>query len=116
MLTAVAPKPHGLSPPPLPPNSSSLSLSLSLSLPAVVAATVASAAGRVGHGDMGTWQHFNPKGLPLPHLTYVGHTLLTGATSSDQLAAEVVRLSGLPAGTPVDLYEQVSQSVRRGAC
>lgn len=57
---------------------------------------------------LGTWQHFNPKGLPLPHLTYVGHTILTGATSSDRLAAEAVRLSGLPDDTPIDLYEQVS--------
>jgi len=41
-------------------------------------------------------------------LTYVGHTLLSGATSSAVLAEEALRLSGLPPNTPIDLYEQVS--------
>lgn len=55
-------------------------------------------------------QFFNPNGLPLPHVTYVGHTLLTGATSSAALAEEALRLSGLPPNTRIDLYEQVSDA------
>lgn len=54
---------------------------------------------------------FDPNGLPLPHLTYVGHTLLAGAASSEVIAEEAVRLSGLPPSTPIDLYEQVRTAV-----
>lgn len=54
-------------------------------------------------------QLFDPKGLPLPGLTYVGHTLLAGGVSSAALAEEAARLMGLPSSTPIDLYEQVQQ-------
>ncbi|CAN0187616.1 unnamed protein product, partial [Ectocarpus sp. 12 AP-2014] len=54
---------------------------------------------------------FDPNGLPLPHLTYVGHTLLAGDASSEVIAEEAIRLAGLPPSTPIDLYEQVTPRV-----
>lgn len=57
---------------------------------------------------VGCLQMYDPEALPLPSMTYVGHTLLKGEESSELLAREAVRLAGLEPSTLVDLYEQVT--------